>query len=70
MVFQITEITLEEEAKLKKEQLQKFSKELQYEKKLYLLDKRINNELNDEKKADLMEKKRELIKNKKEYLGR
>ena len=63
----ITTISLEEEKNIKKENVSKYIKELTYEKTLYLLDKRINNELNDEKKAELMERKRELIKNKGKY---
>ena len=68
VVYEITQISLEDNLNLTKAHVDRYIKELMYEKNLYLLDKRINNELNDEKKSELMEKKRELIKNKRSYL--
>ena len=68
VVYEITQISLEDNLNLTKAHVDRYIKELMYEKNLYLLDKRINNELSDEKKSELMEKKRELIKNKRSYL--
>jgi hypothetical protein len=67
IVYEITQISLEDNINISKQNVERYVKELMYEKNLYLLDKRINNELNDEKKSELMEKKRDLIKNKRKY---
>ena len=67
VVYEITQISMEDNINITKQTVERYVKELVYEKNLYLLDKRINNELNDEKKSELMEKKRDLIKNKRKY---
>lgn len=67
VVYEVTQISLEDKIEVTKQHVDRYIKELVYEKNLYLLEKRINNELNDEKKSELMEKKRDLIKNKRNY---
>jgi DNA primase len=69
VVYEITKISLEDPINVSKSTIDRYTKELNYEKNLYLLDKKINNELNDTKKSELMEQKRDLIKNKRKYFN-
>lgn len=70
VVYEITQISLEEPIELKKEKIDIYSRELACHKELYLLDKRIKNELNDAKKAELMLRKSELKKKLNEFTNK
>ena len=68
MLYEITQISAEEPVSITKDKIDRYVLELAYEKQLYLLDKKINSELDDSKRSELMEKKGELIKNKNKFL--
>ena len=69
VLYEITQLCFEDPINVSKEHVERYSRELAYEKSLYLLDKKINSELDDVKKSELMEKKRALIVKKKDYLN-
>lgn len=63
LTFEISNLLLNEENHIDKAKYLSYIDELEYKQSLYILDSKIKNELNDEKKGDLMEQKRTLIAN-------